>query len=127
MKVWSKNVLAIRVMGLSMFALCSAGGISIPALASGDGECHFHGNKPAEESAVIMCSEKQKERLVKKGTIAPSWSAIKHTSIEQVDGKKGKEWKLTFNDPAATDKTKSTLYMFFAHNGNFVASNFTGK
>jgi Family of unknown function (DUF6488) len=126
-KIWSKKVFANRFVGLSMLAVCSAGGLSMPVLASGDSECHFHGKKAAEESTVVMCSEKHKERLVKKGTIASSWSGIKHSSVEQVDGKKGKEWKLTYNDPAATDKSKSTLYMFFAQNGNFLASNFTGK
>jgi hypothetical protein len=44
-----------------------------------------------------------------------------------VDGKKGKEWKVTFKDAAATDKTKEALYMFFTPPGNFIASNFTGQ
>ncbi len=124
MRIWNRNVLASGFIALSAVFYTMVGGISNLSFASGDGECHFHGSKAAEESTVIMCSEKQKERLVKKGTIANTWSTVKHTSIEQVDGKKGKEWKVVFNDPNAADKSKATLYMFYALNGNFIASNF---
>ena len=127
MKIWSSNVLINSFLGLSLATALAIGGVSQPLFASGDGECHFHGSKPAEESTVIMCSERQRQRLIKKGTIAATWATIKQSSIEQIDGKKGKEWKLTFNDPAASDKTKSTFYMFYSQNGNFIASNFTGK
>jgi hypothetical protein len=44
-----------------------------------------------------------------------------------VEGKKGKEWKVTFKDTAAKDKTKETRYMFFTPSGNFIAANFTGQ
>ena len=47
--------------------------------------------------------------------------------IEAVDSKKGKEWKVSFRDPAAKDKSKETLYVFFTLNGNFIASNYTGQ
>jgi hypothetical protein len=44
-----------------------------------------------------------------------------------VDGKKGKEWVVTFVNPAVADKTKEKLYMFFTAPGNFIAANFSGK
>ena len=47
--------------------------------------------------------------------------------VMEGEGKKGKEWKVTFKDPAAKDKTKETLYMFFTQPGNFIAANFTGQ
>jgi len=65
--------------------------------------------------------------LVKSGKLDASWSAVKQDKIESVDGKKGKEWKVTFKDTAAKDKSKETLYMFFTPVGNFIASNFTGQ
>jgi hypothetical protein len=102
--------------------------VTSPLLASGDGECHFHGNKPAAEATVLTCAETHKSRLIKKGTIDATWADIKHDSIQQVDVKSGKkEWKVMFKDVAAKDKAKETLYMFFSISGNFLASNFTGK
>ena len=56
-----------------------------------------------------------------------SWQAIKHDKVEAVDGKKGKEWKVTFKDPTAKDKSKETLHIFFTAPGNFFAANFTGQ
>lgn len=44
-----------------------------------------------------------------------------------VDGKKGKAWKVRFKYPAAIDKNKRTLLVFFAHSANLIAVNFTGK
>lgn len=34
---------------------------------------------------------------------------------------------MTFKDPAAADKSKESLYMFFTAQGNFIAANHTGK
>lgn len=97
------------------------------AFASEDGSCHFHGNKPAAEATVSGCAAQRKDALVKSGKLDASWSAVKQDKIESVEFKKGKEWKVTFKDAAAKDKTKETLYMFFTPPGNFIASNFTGQ
>ena len=96
-------------------------------LASPGGSCHFHGNKPAAEATVSGCAAQRKDALVKGGKLDAAWSAIKQDKIELVDGKKGQEWKVTFKDTAAKDKSKETLYMFFTPAGNFIASNFTGQ
>jgi hypothetical protein len=95
--------------------------------ASEGGGCHFHGSKPAAEATVSGCAAQRKDALVKSGKIDASWSTVKLDKIESVDGKKGKEWKVTFKDSAAKDKNKETLYMFFTPPGNFIASNFTGQ
>ncbi len=128
MRIWN-NSLKIQVRSLCAAAVLAVSAVSAtPALAGGGGKCHFHGSKPAEEATVIGCAEMHKSRLVKKGTIDASWETIKHESIQQVDAKDGKkEWKVMFKDPAAKDKAKETLYMFFSLSGNFVASNFSGK
>ena len=65
--------------------------------------------------------------MVKAGKIDASWQALKHDKVEAVDGKKGKEWKVTFKDPVTKDKSKETLYIFFTAPGNFIAANFTGQ
>ena len=97
------------------------------AFATPGGSCHFHGNKPAAEATVTGCAAQRKEALLKSGKLDASWSAVKLDKIESVAGKKGQEWKVTFKDTAAKDKTKETLYMFFTLQGNFIASNFTGQ
>ncbi|MEY2987133.1 MAG: hypothetical protein RJB13_654 [Pseudomonadota bacterium] len=97
------------------------------ALAGADSSCHFHGKKTAEEKVIIQCATKRKEALIKKGKIDPSWQSVEHSEVTQVDGKKGKEWKVTFKNPTEADKKKENLYMFFTLIGNFVAANFSGN
>lgn len=92
----------------------------------GDG-CHFHGSKPAAESTITQCAAQRKDTLVKGGKLDKSWAPVKHESIEYIDGKKGKEWKVTFANPNAPDQTKNNLFMFFSPPGNFIAANHTGK
>ena len=102
-------------------------GLSAPVFASAGGSCHFHGKKPAAESAVISCALQRKDILVSSGKIDSTWKIVKQHKVEQVDGKNGKEWKVTFKDPTSKDKTKEVLYMFFTAPGNFIAANFTGQ
>jgi hypothetical protein len=97
------------------------------ALAGSDGECHFHGSKPAAESVVVSCASQNKAALIKAGKLDASWQAVKHDKAEVVEGKKGKEWKVTFKNPTVADKSKETLYMFYTVPGNFIAANFTGQ
>lgn len=108
-------------------ASVTALGMSAPAFSSAGGSCHFHGTKPAAEATVASCAAQRKDTLVTSGKIDGAWKTVKQDKVEQVDGKKGKEWKVTFKDPAARDKTKETLYMFFTVPGNFIAANFTGQ
>ena len=98
-----------------------------PAFADKGSSCHFHGSKPAAEETVLTCAAQRKDSLVSSGKLDSSWKAVKHEKIEQVDGKKGKEWKVTFKNPQVTDASKQTLYVFLSLPGNVVAANFTGK
>jgi len=97
------------------------------ALAGEGGSCHFHGSKPATEGMVKDCADQRRAALLKGGKLDASWGSAKQEAIELVDGKKGKEWKVRYTNPAETDKAKQTLFVFFAHNGNFIAANFTGQ
>lgn len=101
--------------------------LSTPVWSDEGGGCHFHGSKPATPATVTGCAAQRKAQLIKQGKLDASWESIKAGTPEQVDGKKGKEWKLSFHNPRATDKTKQTLYMFYTLPGNFVAANFTGQ
>ncbi len=98
-----------------------------PVLADPGGTCHFHGSRPAAESVVLKCADQRKASLVKEGKLDASWSPVAHESIAMVDGKKGKEWRVVYSNPAITDKAKTSLYMFFTPVGNFIAANHTGQ
>lgn len=108
-------------------ALLALPAFSPVALADVGVSCHFHGKKPATEAVVTDCANQRRAALVKNGKLDSSWQAAKLEKLELVDGKKGKEWKVAFSNPAATDKSKQTLYIFFSHPGNFIAANFTGQ
>ncbi len=101
--------------------------LGAPAFADKGSSCHFHGSTPAKEETVLTCAAQRKDALVASGKLDASWKAVKHEKVEQVDGKKGKEWKVTFKNPAATDKVKQALYVFLSVPGNVLAANFTGK
>ena len=92
----------------------------------GDG-CHFHGSKPAAESVILKCANQRKVSLVKSNKLDKSWETINHSSIDLVEGKKGKEWKVVYKNLNIPDKSKINLYMFFTPPGNFIASNYTGQ
>lgn len=108
-------------------ALASTLAFAPQAQAAEGSKCHFHGNQPAAQAVVTDCAAQRRDALVKSGKLDASWQAIKPEKIEAVDGKKGKEWKVTFSNPAAADKAKPSLFMFFTETGNFMAANFTGK
>ena len=69
----------------------------------------------------------RKNLYLKNGTLDTSWSNIEPSVIEIVDGAKGKEWRLRFDNPNAPDSSKRSLYMFFSLPGNFIAANYSGK
>lgn len=128
MRTWNKNFFGQFRSFSFAIALAAGASVTSPIVASGDSECHFHGNRPATEATVLTCAEMHKSRLIKKGTIESTWTNIKYDSIQQAGVKNGKrEWKVIFKDPAAKDKAKENLYMFFSIPGNFLASNFTGN
>jgi hypothetical protein len=101
--------------------------VGTPAFADKGSSCHFHGSAPAKEETVLTCAAQRKDALVASGKLEASWKRIQHDKVEQVDGKKGKEWKVTFTNPAVADKAKQTLYVFLSAPGNVLAANFTGK
>jgi len=99
-----------------------------PNAAAGEGgRCHFHGSKPATEAIVTDCASQRRDALVKAGKLEASWAGAALAKVELVEGQKGKEWKASFDNPAASDKTKQTLYIFFSHPGNYIAANFSGR
>lgn len=111
-------------IAIASAALLSSGA---PAFADKGGSCHFHGSTPARQETVLTCAAQRKDALASSGKLDASWKAVKHEKVEQVDGKKGKEWKVTFRNPAASEKDKQTLYVFLSLPGNVLAANFTGK
>jgi hypothetical protein len=115
------NRIAIAILSIAATSWAA------PALADKGSSCHFHGSTPAKEETILACATQRKDALVSGGKIDPSWKDVKHDKVEQVDARKGKEWKVTFRNPAAADKGKQALYVFLSLPGNVLAANFTGK
>ncbi|KDB53670.1 hypothetical protein X805_07520 [Sphaerotilus natans subsp. natans DSM 6575] len=119
----------ITVSAFAASALSAAALLFAPAAHAGaDASCHFHGSKPAAEATVVGCATQYKNQLVAGSKVDKSWQDIaKPEKVEQIEGKKGKEWRITFRNPAVTDKAKDTLYLFYSLPGNFIAANHTGQ
>ena len=116
-----KSTLVASALAATLFS-------SPGAFAGADASCHFHGSKPAAESTVIQCATQYKDKLVESGKLEKSWPLVsKVDKLEQVDGKRSKEWKLSSKNPAAADKSKDTLFLFYTLPGNFIAANPTGQ
>jgi hypothetical protein len=111
-------------IAISSFAALT---MSAPVLADQGSSCHFHGSTPAKEETVLNCAAQRKDALVSSGKLDATWKGVKQDKAEQVDGRKGKEWKVTFKNPVAADKHKQTLYVFLSLPGNVIAANHTGK
>ncbi len=116
------------MMKMMIAALCAASSlaISLPARAADADACPIQG-KASPQDIVSTCAMRRAQALVASGKIDKSWQAVKPATLEQLDGQRGKEWKVTLKNAAVPDKSKSTLYIFFTANGDFIASNFTGS
>jgi hypothetical protein len=109
-------------------AVLIAGLTYAPAVFAGaGGSCHFHGNAPVKESILAGCATGYKDGLASSGKIDPSWKGIKMDQAETIEGKKMKEWRFTFRNPALADTSRQTLFLFYSLTGNFIGANYTGK
>lgn len=109
---------------LTAIVVLASTGVSLAAEGS---SCHFHGNTPAAQKVVEDCASQRKAALVSSGKLDKSWEPVKVDKVDQIDGKKGKEWKVSFKNIAVAAADKSTLYVFLSQPGNYIASNFSGK
>lgn len=121
----------VHVSAICALSLSTLGPFEKRIAHAGDAAtCHFHGKKPAAESMVKSCALKRVTMLINAKKIPKEWSSTtkEQVSLEVVDGKKGKEWKATLTNPQImVNGEPKPLYMFFTHQGNFIAANFTGK
>lgn len=97
------------------------------AFAAGDGGCHFHGYTPVKEAVIVGCATEHKDGLISNGKLDATWKSATLDKAETVAGKKMKELKVTFKNPAEKDAAKKSLYMFYELTGNFIGANFDGK
>jgi hypothetical protein len=95
--------------------------------AASDHERGGHTHEKMTQSAAADAAAKKRDELVKAGKIEASWNGVAVKSVEQKSFSKGPEWVVTFQNDAAADQAKSTLYVFYDLDGHFLAANFTGK
>lgn len=109
-------MMALAVLTVSNWAFAGAGS-----------NCHFHGSKQAEQSTIEQCANQRRDLYVKNRTIEGSWKGVAPSVVEVVNGEEGQEWRVRFDNPNVSDKSKNRLFMFFTLPGNFVAANYSGK
>lgn len=109
-----RNIVFAAVLSLST--------ISVNAVA-GTG----HSHAPVAKEAVTEMAKKKRDQLVKNGKIDKSWGEVAVAAVEQKIFKKAPEWVVSFRNDKVADESKRTLYMFYALDGHYLASNFTGK
>lgn len=57
----------------------------------------------------------------------PIWGVpIEHERIEAADCRKRKAWRMSFKQPAAGDKSKGTVCIFFTLAGDLIAATYMG-
>ncbi len=100
--------------------------ITTPAQASGDHK-HGHGHEPITQQQAGELATQKLESLVKKGKIDKSWSGKPIDSVTKKTFSKGPEWVVTFKNNELADQSKRTLYMFYALDGHYLATNYTGN
>ena len=86
-----------------------------------------HSHAPVTKEAAAGKAVEKRDQLVKSGKLDKSWSDVAVSSVEQKTFAKGPEWVIAFRNDAAADPAKRTLYMFYALDGHYLASNFVGK
>lgn len=109
-----RNIFVAAVFGLTMISTAAFAGAG-------------HSHAPVTKEAVAGMATKQRDQLVNTEKLDKSWSGVAVSSIEQKTFAKGPEWVITFRNDAIADQTKRTLYMFYALDGHYLASNFLGK
>ena len=109
-----RNLIVTAVFGLTL--------ISATAFA-GSG----HSHEPVSKEVVVGMAAEKRDQLVQSGKLDKVWSGVAVSSTEQKTFAKGPEWVIAFHNNSIADPAKRTLYMFYALDGHYLASNFLGK
>lgn len=100
-------------------------GFTMIATTAFAGPGHSHGPITQEQAATTAA--KKRDQLVQAGKLDKGWSGVAVSSVEQKTYGKKPEWVVTFRNDQDSDPAQRTLYMFYALDGHYLATNFTGK
>jgi len=115
---------------ISTALLVSSLFLTAPAFAGGGhdhgpGGSHVQG--PISAAVALKKAGVQVKTLIERGKLDKTWADAKASEATQKDFGRGTEWIVAIKNEKATDPAKQTLYVFFTANGNYLATNFTGK
>lgn len=105
--------------------VCAAPAFAGAGHEHGPGGSHSHG--PISSDAAVKKAEKQVKTLIARGKLDKTWTDAKVIGATQKDAGQGPEWIVTVKNEKASDPAKQTLYVFYTANGNYLATNFSGK
>jgi ABC-type protease/lipase transport system fused ATPase/permease subunit len=96
---------------------------------AGAGHDHGHSHDQqtiTSEEAVSRASE-MVNKLAKAGKIDTTWASVASNNVEQKTFSHDPEWVVTFKNTKVSDVAKQSLYVFFSIDGQYIATNYTGK
>lgn len=112
---------------IAAFVFSSLSLVVAPAFSSGTGHSHGHAHEPLTDVSAQEQASKKIPELIANGKLDKNWGAAKPTKSYKKTFSKGDEWVVEVENPAATDPSKKTLYLFFSLDGHYIAANFDGK
>jgi hypothetical protein len=86
-----------------------------------------HSHDPITKEQAAAAAAKKRDQLVQTGKLDKGWSGVAVSAVEQKTFAKDPEWVITFRNDGVADPAQRTLYIFYALDGHYLASNFTGK
>ena len=93
------------------------------------GAGHDHGTplEPVTQQKAEQIASQFVSSLVVDGKIEPSWKSIEVYKSEQKNFSGNQEWAISYNNEAASDPNKRTIYIFLSLGGEFLGANHTGE
>jgi methionine-rich copper-binding protein CopC len=94
---------------------------------AGAGHDHGHSHDPVTQQQAEQIASQFVSSLVVDGKIEPGWENIKVYKSEQKNFNGNQEWVVSYNNEAASDPNKRTIYIFLSLGGEFLGGNYTGE
>jgi len=110
-----------------IFAVLVILGLPPVATAGGPEDCHFHDDEPATQRVISGCATRRLQSLAQSGAVAKAWANASPSAFEQIDGQRGRQWRVVFDGAPGDVKGGERLYLFFTREGNYISHSFTGK
>jgi hypothetical protein len=94
---------------------------------SGEGHDHSKSTEAVNAKQAVSIASRNVNRLADAGKIDKSWKTIKAKKAERKEFNGTKEWVVVFENTQIADASKKKMYVFLTLEGDYLATNYTGK